>query len=712
VSSPYIEQGNICVVPVLRHRLNFAVQVQRVACDIGLGGQDLVAVALPESVRKPVLEAVATLPRVSLVISSVSDSDQREVFPVTPADGIVEAVRLATERQIQLRFVDQEVAPGHLVDHFCLSDEDWPDDGLALERGAEAYLSLIGKRLVHPPARYEPVDSWRELHMAAQLQGLASRYRRVLFVCNATHVDPLRRLMRRPVPLADADRTQLPRRDYKIRQPSLPILMRYLDHIPRLVEAYERQRAQGKAHLFDKRSAVLEIMHELSDESTDLNLSIRHYQAFSQILARLLEGERRMSPDFETVLWALESCFPPVFRERAYRHLLGYFDQVKAERIGRIRGSKEPVFQVNTTAQGNSRNIYVARNCTQLDHYYEFVNLPGESSSGESSDVPDIAPDMSPSAIVELDPPLPPRGTVGRSAAWTESWPPADAFTIDMRRKAFRLARRRGAKRAKSLAFRGSLHDGVDFRRTLRSYYRSQPQLYVKQEMRVRTDVFDLDEPVLWLFDGYDSVDLNSTANQPEPATAGPQDQRRAVEWYVLDKSRNAVVLEDRLGAPVKIRLDAVHALLSFMDWDFTRPTEEIFRSLGSQLDRRVPLSATLEDVEWLCADLSEQYRLDLTMARWWEVLLTVALRYAKDSVVLVAPQKFVVPDAIARQFAAERKSIARLSMTGFTGDELRRLQVQPWLEHPYEPLGDSSAPGHLAFVADHFGDLMKRFWT
>ncbi|WP_156371013.1 hypothetical protein [Nocardia arizonensis] len=485
--------------------------------------------------------------------------------------------------------------------------------------------------------------------------------------------------------------------------------MRYLDYIPRLVEAYERQRARGKAHLFDKFGALVAIMHELNDESTDLNLSIRHYQAFARILTGLLDSMGRISPDFDTVVWALETCFPPVFRERTQRHLLGYFDQVKVERIGRISGSKEPVFQMNTAAQNTSRNLYVARSCTQLDHYYEYIRVPGERSP---DDIPDTAPDMSPGVTIDLDPPAPPPGANKRSGDWNETWPPSDVFRIDMRHKAFRLAGLRNTSRVKSHEFRGSMQDGLDLRRTLRSYYRSQPRLYVKQEMRVRRQIIDLDEPVLWLFDDYASVDFDKPEYDSRYTWAGERNPERVLELYVLDISRKVIPFEDRSGAPAEIRLDPVHALLTFIDWNFELPTEENFRRLGRQLDQRLPLVDEVHDFGDLCADMSVSYQLNLSNARWWEVLLATALHHAKDRVVLVAPQKFIVPEAIARRFAAERKDIVRISMNGFTRDELRLLQTYHSLAHIHEPVGDPSAPEHRAFVTDHFGDLMKRFWA
>jgi hypothetical protein len=714
--SPYIEQGNICIVPILRHHLTFAIQVQQTVRHLGLDHRDLIAVALPESARKPVLEAIGRLPRVSLVITAMSDSDQREVFPVTPADGIVEAVRTALERNLSLRFIDQEVAPGHLLDHFCLNDEEWPDDGLTLRLGAAAYLRLISGRLAHPPSRFEPIDGWRELHMAAQLQEAAGTYRRVLFVCNATHVEPVQRLLRRPVLIATSVSSTTQRlANYRISEPSVPVLMRYLDHIPRLVESYERQRAAGAGHSFDKLSALLQILHELSTEATDLNLSIRHYQVFSQILTALLESDRRISPKFDTTLAALDHCFPQVFRERAFRHLLGYFNQVKVWRIGRLRGTTRPVFQVGASEPRDVRIIYVARSCTYIDHSYEFIAASeGHSSPDEADEVLDRAPDMSPGDVIELDPPpMPrlPRG--GRGDEGSETWPLADAFDNEMRRKTHTLAHLPSTRQVKSMAFSGSIQNGVDFRRTLRSYYRSLPQLYVKQEISRRKPVVDLDEPVMFAFDGYEDIVISSAGHSMstfQGEFAGSDE--RVAKLITLDNHPASSVFEDTRGRSVKVMRHVVGARLSFFDWEYGQPPKDIADRLGGDINRRVPLSSDIDDSHKLCSELSARYRLNLTLSRWWEVMLATALHYAKDTALLVAPQKFVIPDHISRRFAAEGKLVTRVSMAGFTRPELHRLQVYPLIEHGYPPRGNNMAPEHLAFLVEHFGAMMKQFWT
>jgi hypothetical protein len=713
---PYLEQGNIYFVPVLRHHLNFAVQVQKAAELLGLGPEDLVAVGLPESVRERTLEAIGKLPRVSLVISSVSDSDQREVFPITPADGIVEAIRLATERHVPLRFVDQEIAPGNLVDHFCVADEDWPDDGLALTHGAEWYLDLIAERLAHPPSRFEPVDTWRELHMAAELQRLHPRHRRVLFVCHAAHVRPIQQLIRQPVPPADAAGSALPPAHYRIWEPSLPILVRYLDYIPRLVEMYERRRADGRAHEFDKLDALLELIYLMNQEATDLRFSIRHYQAFSQVLTKLLEQEKRISPQFDAVLLASGSCFNGPFRERVFRHLAGYFDQVKVERIGRVLSTRESLFEVSLTNPGSRRDLFVARNCTYFEHSYEVVYPPGTHEPPHADGtVPNFAPDLSPDQIeeVELDYPTPPRRPRWPFAGDAEtnlSWPPADWFVNEMRQKAYNLVQVIEDRQVKSMEFQGSLHDGIDFRRTLRSHYRRQPRLYVKKHVSKKRNGIDRNEPIFWLFDGYNSVTPDTPTCEFDFSRTGRDSDPAVEEWFFWKPLWEKQDLKNKYGDPVAVSCHEVYGRVTFLDRSIT--FEDALSRLGGDLDRRVPKAELIRDPDHVRRLLSGRYDLDLTPTRWWDTMLMAAVEHAKETVVLFAPQKFVIPADVIKRAASRGKRIVQFPLTRFTHEELRRLRVQYFLYYRYpKSHADLNDPEHLAYVHTRFEDVMKLFW-
>jgi hypothetical protein len=715
MNRPYLQSSNIFFVPLLRNHLNFAVLVQRAIHELMLDKRDLIAVGLPLSVQASILEAITKLPRVSLIISSLNESDQREVFPVTPCDGIIEGVRTALERDIPLQFVDQEIAPGHLIDHFCIADEGWPDDGLALQHGAEWYLDLISRRLAHPPSRFEPVDTWRELHMATQLQRLYPRYRRILFICNATHVRPIQQLLYEPVLLIDRSPSSLLAPEYKIWEPSLPILMRYLDYIPRLVELYEEQRKEGTAYAFDKHIALLKLIDRLNQEARDLDFSIRHYQAFTQMLTSLLELERRISPQFETVMAACGSCFNNLFQERVYRHLLGYYDQVKVERIGRLVAAKDPVFEISLTNIQDSQKVFVARNCTQIEQYYEIVYDPKD----QSDQLPDLPPDQPPGQMTKIiidNPKLLSRlrRRVSELLDWdnSSSWPPMDSFVNDMRKKAYNLAEIIGRKQqVKSHEFQGSLYDGLDFRRTLRSYYDRKPKLFVKQKTAPGKVPVDHNEPIVWLFDGYARYDLKDPDLGFTSSFSGLKDGPQYItDWFFAGPREAVFNSKNMYGESVQVTAEKVFGRASFKDWSLT--FDQIKERLGSDIDKRLPSVDALEPASWGGEISIGLDKLDPTRRSWWETLLIGALHYAKETVILVAPQEFIIPIDVTRQAAMQSKRITHIPLSRFTRDERRNLSIQYYIVHSYTSRHkDVNDPEYQDYLLKHFGDIMKQFW-
>src|SRR5579862_753099 len=180
-AAPYVKMDNLFFVPVISQRLNFAILVQRAVSAIEssiegpLNEEDLMAVALPSSVRPHVEAAIRKLPTVSLVITSItssSGSDHREVFPVTPCDGIIEAIRTALEKNIPTEFIDCEISPAQLARRVCMRDPNFCDDAAVLVWGAQEYLRLIKPYVAQPPMRFEPVATWRESHIVRRLREL------------------------------------------------------------------------------------------------------------------------------------------------------------------------------------------------------------------------------------------------------------------------------------------------------------------------------------------------------------------------------------------------------------------------------------------------------------------------------------------------------------------------------------------------------------
>lgn len=665
MAPPYLKHNNIYFVPILRQRLNFAVLVQRAAHELGLGRQDLIAVALPQSIRDSVEVTIRKLPTVSFITTSLRRSDQREVFPITPADGMIEAIRTAQEWGIPLEFIDQEVIPGHLVDRHCISYQDWPDDGFVLERGIEWYFNLVQERLSHPPARFEPVDTWRERYMAEKLRRFHPLYRNILVVCHAAHVYPIKKYLGDSTLLFAPGEETLPKAKLKISEPSLPILMRYLGDMPKLVELYEAYRQQGRAKDFDKTRVLIETIHQL--DTTGFNFSIRHYQAFMQLLSRMLEIEQRTSPELDKVLVACESCFNKPFGKRVFRHLVSYFDQVQVKRIVHVMDTGEELLDIEAKL-ANLGESYVARTC----------------------DLVETTP------LQIIDPPRLPRTSIFAKNAF---WPPWEDFTDEMVSKAFKLANRKDIK-VKTVEFQGSLHNGIDFRRTLRSYLGLTPRIYVKQHRTLIRKRLSNDEPQVWLFDINDDPEAQGNF---EPG------------FYLFKKATQYLMLWNWQDFEREYDFDkgtVFHANIRGMV-QFPRLSEDdLAKYPEEELQKKVPsidnfvYDETFGDIPAEIADL-----IDAT-SPWWELLFLAAIKFAKETVLCILPQRFVFPRKLIEQARFEGKRLQRVPLEKYTQEEQRKLRNQFSIDSAYLPkVTRLDEKDFAAEMKKRFGYIMEQYW-
>ncbi|GHO48962.1 hypothetical protein [Ktedonospora formicarum] len=716
---PYIRQGNIFFVPVLRHRLNFAVLVQQAFHELGLDHHDLIAVELPASAEKPLREALQRLPSISLAILSVSDSDQREVFPVTPADALIEGIRTAIDRDIPLAFIDQELTPGHLTDRICIEDAPWPDDALALKHGAEWYLDLVAGRLSHEPSRYEPVDSWRELHMARRLQQLFPFYQRILVISHAAHIRPIQHLLRlSPLSLDHSPLMASGAISYKIWSPSLPILISYLDYIPHLVELYEKQRGQGKAHLFDKRNALLELIYRLQEGAVDMDFSIRHYQAFTQMLTSMLEREGQISPRIETVMAACRSCFNKPFSERVYRHLLKYYDQVKVMRIGKLVDTKEPVYEVKYTDYKDMQRVFVARNCTELEQHFEILYIPGSEDHAGTKDGPNQPVDQ-PIRYTEIELDGPPPNRRNREKSPQEetvtTWIPRGYFEKEMRAKAFHLAVYSHREQIKSIEFRGALEAGIDFRRTLRTYWARRPKVYVKTRRKSLGKPVSRTEPIVWLFQKSTSTTKEVPHAEMHYTWCGEWHAPLIANLYVAEENHQdekTVVFNgnNAQNMLLKVYREKILGMTSFVDDGLM--LDDIIAAWGANYRERIPTEKEVEYLDGVGYTLHSETLNTIQNPNWWEYLIFGAIYYAKEIVLMVTSPDFTLPPYVVNYAQSKGKEIIHISLLRFTADEVRKLQALYWIKHKYPyKLNDTSDPEYVAYIVKHFSEIMKQFW-
>ena len=220
---------NIRAVPSYHYYPEFATIVRQ---QIEEFRPDIVAVEVPGIYESAMVRAVSYLPEITALITP-----KDEIFPITPEDSLVEAVRLALTKGIDIACVDLEISESRQV---------IPDFGGSLaDPGMLGQMDLLSFMRLNADKLGETTDNIafrrREEHMAYHLQRLAKVYKHVLFVCGMAHWKRIR------AHLAGKPRKFHHDADNQCMIAELPVgeFFRLTGSTPYRTAAYERARVTG-----------------------------------------------------------------------------------------------------------------------------------------------------------------------------------------------------------------------------------------------------------------------------------------------------------------------------------------------------------------------------------------------------------------------------------------------------------------------------------
>ena len=166
---------NICFVPIVHGRLEFALAVIR---GFASWQPDAIVVEYPNTLQQQLLKGLARLPLLSVVL--YQEKDATHVYlPLEPTDGVVEGSRLALAHNLPLHFVDRD------LEGMPQLRETFPDSYSIHRIGHTAYCHAYATQYGDQEGTRE--DILREANMAYHLQKLSKEYQRILFICGLSH---------------------------------------------------------------------------------------------------------------------------------------------------------------------------------------------------------------------------------------------------------------------------------------------------------------------------------------------------------------------------------------------------------------------------------------------------------------------------------------------------------------------------------------------
>lgn len=314
-----LEFDGIRVVPSVHGRLVFACQVRKAFFE---QRPDCIAVELPPGLRDAVIEAVDYLPRIAAVCYRERSGEGRLCYlPISPADSIVEAIRLGRENDVPVEFVDLDVEP---FDEPVFS---MPDDYVVDSIGLEAYARTVVASVA--PSRPGDTTYRREQHMAWRLRQLRRRYGAILFVCGVGHLGRIYQLY-----TGDGEQASLgkPPGNVFLAHVGERSLVRALREIPFVVHLYEQARARAKLAdnwRFDKLDAIRTIFlraearyRKTYKEEINLtqwrsliqytrNLALTQMNVCPEFYEVVVGAKSTVDGDFGAIVYEIASSYPP-----------------------------------------------------------------------------------------------------------------------------------------------------------------------------------------------------------------------------------------------------------------------------------------------------------------------------------------------------------------------------------------------------------------
>jgi hypothetical protein len=183
---PALKWNHIQFLPIIHGTMEFAAIIRKTMQEEKF---DAIAVELPSSIKKQVMDAVSHLPKVSVLLYEPEKNNGPAMYlPIEPCDPLMEAIRTAKEQGISVEFIDawqKEVPFRH---ELC------PDPSILGSLPVETVWQEWKKNYSDSLKR-DNSDSLRESHMASRLNSLNKKYKNILAIMGFSHVEPVLKLL-------------------------------------------------------------------------------------------------------------------------------------------------------------------------------------------------------------------------------------------------------------------------------------------------------------------------------------------------------------------------------------------------------------------------------------------------------------------------------------------------------------------------------------
>jgi len=325
--SPLDFSDRITCLPLIHGSGDCAIEVRRLLLTSAF---DCVAVPLPASFQESVEAAIELLPRLSLVIQrepawtaakdwspeAAEDSDDEDAdeavasyVPIDPCQGVIAALRMAMQERLPRAYIDLETA--HFESYSAVLPDPYALKQVSPERFAAAVLPTIPRPTAEQTRQ-------RVAHMGRRLRELESRYQRILLVCSLIDWPWIREAYRDLSAQTSEHDAIEPTETYAVEGRTSLFMLGELPYITGLYEQARAELEHDENLSLDGVKALLLATRDHYRKTLGRQartISPKLLQSYFQYVRNLSLIERRLTPDFYTLMIAAQQIFGDQFAQ-------------------------------------------------------------------------------------------------------------------------------------------------------------------------------------------------------------------------------------------------------------------------------------------------------------------------------------------------------------------------------------------------------------
>lgn len=505
--TPYIKYKNIHVIPTFHSRIEFAKLVRTALFEVF---PDVIAVELPDNVKKEVLEAIDRLPYLSLIgYADTMNPTKLNFIPIDPGDSIIESIRLGLEFNVPIEFIDLSVKD------YDPPTRKLPDDYSINQIGLKSFYQEISehfqkknkfkknqlrdkvnlkefmKKQENPEIKFDFVekDILREKYMASHLLKMMTSYHRILFVVGMAHWENIKYYLENPNKILDVEPNLIPHKYIKLYNIKGSDARFLLKELPYHTNTWIKFRKKYNKDFFEEisnpselfsvlnsykkidnlRKIILKAKREYEKEFKEF-IDLRLLKNLFQYLRNISLTEHKLLPNLYHLLLAAKNIVDDDYAWKVMEKAIKYPHNDESNEYETMRLS------VKGGIDPNGKYIKLRRH-----HPYNY---------GKERDVP-----------------LKERPEEKYQGQWRNEWekgqmetvsyPPEDIIEEDyfayIRKKALKNLKN---QRIKIEEFKSSLMDGIDIKETIRNWAFKQ-KIYVRNEQQIQGKI----DTIIVIFD-------------------------------------------------------------------------------------------------------------------------------------------------------------------------------------------------------------------